>query len=74
MIFALSLGLVYDFTNKIEDKIQDLRRPLLVKYAAPWCVNCEKMSDNFETVSDMLGKQVRTAEVNCITKEQFCLS
>lgn len=69
MIFALSFGLVYDFTNKIEEKVQDLRRPLLVKYAAPWCVSCEYMSESFETVSDMLGKQVRSAEVNCITKE-----
>ena len=56
MIFALSFGLVYDYTNKIEEKVQDLRKPLLVKYAAPWCVSCESMSEGFEMVSEILGK------------------
>lgn len=71
---VVSQCLVYDLTKRIEKQVAS-GKPLFIKYMAPWCMQCRVMDESFDSLSDVLsGEAIRVGEVNCIEREEFCLS
>ena len=71
MLFALALQLVEKLDEELFQEVIADKRPIMVKFYAPWCGHCKDLAPKFAELSER-ESPVRFGEVDCTEHGDLC--